>query len=194
MPVLKGSKTAENLMKAFAGESQARNRYTFYASQAKKDGFVQISNIFLETAANEKEHAELFFKYLSVQFQGQEVEINAAYPVGLSDTLANLNYAADGEKQEHSLLYPEFAKVAKEEGFDDIAQTFQMIIQVEGRHEARFRRFIGNINDNKVFKKDSSVLWKCNNCGFIIEGVEAPEICPACKHPQAYFQVFSEDY
>lgn len=194
MPVLKGSKTAENLMKSFAGESQARNRYTFYASQAKKDGFVQISNIFLETAANEKEHAELFFKYLNVQFQGQEVEINAAYPVGLSDTLANLNFAADGEKQEHTLLYPEFAKVAKQEGFDDVALTFQMITQVEGRHEARFRKLIENITYDKVFKKDNPILWKCNNCGYIIEGASAPKECPACKHPQAYFQAFSQDY
>lgn len=194
MPVLKGSKTAENLMKAFVGESQARNRYTFYASQAAKDGFVQISNIFIETAGNEKEHAEMFFKYLNVQFKGQEVAVNATYPIGLSDTLADLNYAADGEKAEHSVLYPQFAKVAKEEGFNDIAQTFEMITTVEGRHEARFRALIENIKNNKVFKKDSPVLWKCLNCGYITEGLEAPKVCPACKHPQAYFQVFNQEY
>ena len=194
MPVLKGSKTAENLMKAYVGESQARNRYTFYASQAKKDGFVQISNIFLETAGNEKEHAEMFFKYLNVQFQGQEVEVNGTYPIGLSDTLADLNYAADGEKAEHSVLYPQFAKVAKEEGFNDIAQTFEMITTVEGRHEARFRALAENIKNNKVFKKDTKVLWKCINCGYIMEALEAPKVCPACKHPQAYFQVFNQEY
>jgi rubrerythrin len=194
MPVLKGSKTAENLMKAFVGESQARNRYTFYASQAAKDGFVQISNIFIETAGNEKEHAEMFFKYLNVQFQGQEVAVNATYPIGLSDTLADLNYAADGEKAEHSVLYPQFAKVAKEEGFNDIAHTFEMITTVEGRHEARFRALAENIKNNKVFKKDSPVLWKCLNCGYIMEALEAPKVCPACKHPQAYFQVFNQEY
>lgn len=194
MPVLKGSKTAENLMKAFVGESQARNRYTFYASQAKKDGFVQISNIFLETAGNEKEHAEMFFKYLNVQFQGQEVAVNATYPIGLSDTLAELNYAADGEKAEHSVLYPRFAKVAKEEGFNDIAQTFEMIATVEGRHEARFRALIENIKNDKVFKKDTPVLWKCINCGYITEALEAPKVCPACKHPQSYYQVYTQEY
>jgi rubrerythrin len=194
MPVLKGSKTAENLMKAYVGESQARNRYTFYASQATKDGFVQISNIFLETAGNEKEHAEMFFKYLNLEFKGQEVGVNATYPIGLSDTLDELNYAADGEKAEHSVLYPEFAKVAKEEGFNDISQTFEQITKVEGRHEARFRALIDNIKNNKVFKKDTPVLWKCINCGFIVEGLEAPKVCPACKHPQAYFQVFNPEY
>ncbi|KAJ52201.1 rubrerythrin [Clostridium tetanomorphum] len=195
MKSLKGTKTAENLMKAFAGESQARNRYTYYASQAKKEGFVQISNLFLETADNEKEHAKRFFKLLNESLQGESIEINeASYPVGLSDTKTNLEYAANGEHEEWSMLYPEFAKVADEEGFPSIATVFRKIAEVEVRHENRYRKLLENLINNKVFKKDEPVLWKCNNCGYIYEGVEAPEVCPACAHPQAHFEVFIENY
>jgi rubrerythrin len=194
MTSLKGTRTAENLMKAFAGESQARTRYTYYASQAKKEGFIQISNIFMETAENEKEHAKIFFKFLNEDLQGETVEITADYPVGLSTTLENLKYAANGENEEWTKLYPEFAKVAEAEGFPKIALAFRKIAEVEQRHEARYRKLYENLLSDKVFKKDEKVLWKCNNCGYIHEGKEAPAICPTCQHPQGYFEVFVENY
>jgi len=194
MPSLKGTKTAENLMKAFAGESQARMRYTYYASVAKKEGYVQISNLFLETAENEKEHAKVFFKFLNEDLKGETVDIHADYPVGLSTTLDNLNYAANGEHEEWEKLYPEFAKVAEEEGFPRIAFAFRKIAEVEQRHEARYRKLYDNIVNEKVFKKETKTLWKCSNCGYVHEGEEAPATCPACQHPQTYFEVFVENY
>lgn len=194
MNTLKGTKTAENLMKAFAGESQARNRYTYYASQAKKEGFVQISNIFTETADNEKEHAKRFFKALNETMLNEVVEITATFPVGLSDTKANLLAAACGENEEWETLYPEFAKVADEEGFPAIAAIFRNIASVEKHHEARYRKLLLNIESNSVFSKDQTVLWKCLNCGYIYEGADAPMICPACIHPQAHFEVTVENY
>lgn len=196
MKNLKGTKTAENLMKAFAGESQARMRYTYYASQAKKDGYVQISNIFMETAENEKEHAKRFFKHLleDENLHGKAIDINASYPVGLSDTKANLAYAAGGEKEEWTELYPAFAAVAEQEGFSDIALTFTNIAKVEKAHEERYSKLLANIENNEVFKKAETTLWKCGNCGFIYEGAEAPKVCPACIHPQSYFEVLCKNY
>jgi len=195
MKSLKGTKTAENLLKAFAGESQARNRYTYYASQARKEGYMQIEAIFTETAENEKEHAKVFFQYL-VEGLGSDVmqEIQASYPVALGDTLANLKSAAAGENEEWTKLYPQFADVADQEGFPEVADSFRAIAQVEAKHEARYRKLAENIASGKVFKKDTKVLWKCRNCGFIIEAVEAPKVCPSCKHPQGYFEVFAETY
>ncbi|URA09628.1 rubrerythrin [Thermospira aquatica] len=192
---LKGTKTAENLMKAFAGESQARTRYTYYASQAAKEGYMQIEAIFTETADNEKEHAKVFFKHL-VEGLGNDVmqEIQASYPVALSDTLSNLKSAAAGENEEWTKLYPEFADIAEKEGFPEVAASFRAIAQVEARHEARYRKLADNIEKGKVFKKDEKILWKCRNCGFIIEAKEAPQVCPSCKHPQSYFEVFVENY
>ena len=194
MKTLKGTKTAENLMKSFAGESQARNRYTYYSAVAKKEGYVQIANIFIETADNEKEHAKRFFKFLNESLNGEVVEINATYPVGLGDTKANLLSAANGENEEWSDLYPAFAKVAQEEGFTDIAFVYRKISEVEKRHEERYRELLSNIENNTVFNKDESVIWKCRNCGYIFEGKSAPKLCPACAHPQAYFEIFSEKY
>lgn len=194
MKSLKGTRTAENLMKAFAGESQARTRYTYYASQAKKEGYVQISNIFMETAENEKEHAKRFFKFLNESLCGQAVEINAAYPVALGDTKVNLKAAAEGENEEWTDLYPAFADVADEEGFPQIAHVFREIAEVEERHEARYRKLLSNIENNKVFEKDEEVEWKCNNCGYIHKGKSAPQACPACAHPMGYFEVFKETY
>ena len=194
MKTLKGTKTAENLMKSFAGESQARNRYTYYSSIAKKEGYAQIANIFIETADNEKEHAKRFFKFLSESLNGEVVEINATYPVGLSDTKANLLSAANGENEEWSDLYPAFAKVAQEEGFTDIAFVYRKISEVEKHHEERYRQLLSNIENNTVFNKDESAIWKCSNCGYIFEGKSAPKLCPACAHPQAYFEILSEKY
>ena len=194
MKSLKGTKTAENLMKSFAGESQARTRYTYYASAAKKEGFIQISNIFMETAENEKEHAKRFFKFLNESLKDEAIEIKASYPVSLGDTLSNLLAAAGGEYEEWSELYPAFAKVAEEEGFNEIATVYIKIAEVEKHHEARYRKLYENVNNNKVFKKEASILWKCNNCGYIFEGFEAPELCPACAHPKDYFEVFVEAY
>ncbi len=188
---LKGTKTEKNLLIAFAGESQARNRYTYFASAAKKEGYEQISAIFLETADNEKEHAKVFFKYL----EGGELEITAAYPAGMiKDTLTNLQSAADGEKFEWSKLYSDFAKIADEEGFSEIASSFREIAKVEMFHEARYRSLIDNIKNKTVFKKKNVVKWHCRNCGYIHEGAVAPEQCPACKHPQAYYEVLAENY
>ncbi|WP_194191974.1 rubrerythrin [Clostridium chrysemydis] len=196
MKSLKGTKTAENLMKSFAGECQARTRYTYFSSVAKKEGFVQISNIFMETAENEKEHAKRFYKFLKDDFNGESIEINAAYPVELPcDTKTNLIFAAEGEHDENSNLYPTFAKVAEEEGFPEIASAFKMITLAEIAHEKRYRALAKNIEDGTVFKKeDKFTLWKCDNCGFIFEGAEAPVRCPACLHPQAYFEVWKETY
>ncbi|WP_291574097.1 rubrerythrin [Clostridium sp. UBA4548] len=195
MKNLKGTRTAENLLKAFAGESQARNRYTYYSSVAKKEGFNQISALFMETAEQEKEHAKRFYKFLKEQMNGEGIEITATYPVGLSDdTKINLGYAAAGENEEWTELYPEFAKVAKEEGFPEVALAFEMIAKVEKFHEERYRKLLANIENGTVFKKDEPVMWKCGNCGFIFEGKEAPEKCPACVHPKSYFEVFCENY
>lgn len=191
---LKGTKTAENLMKSFAGESQARTRYTYYASTAKKEGYIQISNVFQETADNEKEHAKRFYKFLKEDLNGEGVEIKAEYPVALGDTIFNLKAAADGEMEEHTELYPDFATVADEEGFPEIATVFRKIAEVEARHEARYRKLVKNIEEGKVFKKDEEIQWKCNNCGYIHTGNEAPLICPACAHPQGHFEVFKETY
>jgi len=197
MKSLKGTKTAENLLKAFAGESQARNRYTYYASAADKEGFKQIKNIFIETADNEKEHAKRFYKFLLEGFQGElpaVVEINACYPVAQGTTLDNLKAAASGENEEWSDLYPAFAKVAEEEGFPEVAEAFKKIASAEKRHETRYNKLAENVRNDKVFKKDGKVLWKCGNCGYIHEGTGAPDKCPACLHPQAYFEVFAETY
>ena len=195
MKSIKGTKTAENLMKSFAGESQARMRYTYYASVARKEGFRQIEEIFLETADNEKEHAKLFWKHL-VKYGMNEsvVEINAGYPVAYADTLKNLEYAANGENEEWTDLYPSFAKVAEEEGFSEIAITFKLVALVEKRHEERYRKLFKNVKEHTVFKKDVKLFWKCRNFGHIVESIEAPEKCPVCAHPREYFELFVENY
>ena len=188
---MKGSQTEKNLMKAFAGESQARNRYTYYAAAALKEGFVQISNLFQETADNEKEHAKVFFKLLD----GGMVEFTATYPAGpIGDTATNLLAAADGEKEEWGTLYPDFADVAKEEGFPKVSATFRKIADVEVYHERRYRKLLANLEAGLIFKRDESVHWKCANCGYVHEGAEAPLECPACKHPQAYYEILCENY
>ncbi len=191
---LKGSQTAKNLMQSFAGESQARMRYTYYASQAKKDGYVQMSDIFTETAENEKEHAKRFYKFLVEEMEDEMVEITAEFPVNLQDTKANLKAAAAGEHEETNLLYPQFAKVAEEEGFIAIAEVFKHIAAAEARHETRFLKLLENIENGKVFEKDAEVEWKCGNCGYIQKGKAAPALCPACAHEQKYFEVFKETY
>lgn len=191
MKSLKGTKTEKNLLAAFAGESQARNRYTFFASKAKKEGYEQIKGIFEETAANEKEHAERFFKFL----EGGKVEIVAAYPAGIiGSTAENLEAAAAGEKEEWGTLYPDFAKVAKDEGFDEVAATFKEIGSVEKHHERRYLKLLDNVKSGKVFKKDKPVKWICRNCGYVYEGEEAPEKCPACAHPRSYYELWCENY
>jgi rubrerythrin len=191
MSKLKGSETEKNLLKAFAGESQARNRYTYFSSVAKKEGFEQISAIFLETAENEKEHAKVFFKYL----EGGSVEITAKYPAGkIGNTDENLLAAADGEKEEWGKIYPEFEKIARKEGFEEIAKSFKEIAEVEEHHEKRYRKLLENLKAGKVFKKEKVVKWKCRNCGYIHEGKNAPESCPACNHPQAYYEILEENY
>lgn len=188
---VKGTKTEQNLLKAFSGESQARNRYTYFASAARKEGYEQIANIFAETAENEKEHAKVFFKYL----EGGDVEITAVYPAGeIKDTKSNLEAAAAGENMEWTVLYQDFGKVAKDEGFPEIARSFEQISKVEKFHESRYRKLINNIIDNEVFKKKAPVKWHCINCGYVIEGGEAPKECPACKHPQAFYEVLAENY
>lgn len=188
---VKGTRTEKNLLAAFAGESQARNRYTFFASVAKKEGYEQIANIFIETAGNEKEHAEIFFNYL----KGGDVEIVAAYPAGIvGDTKMNLEAAADGEKLEWSKLYADMEKVAREEGFVDIATSFKEIAEVEEFHEKRYRKLAQNITKGEVFKRKGPVKWHCTNCGYVHEGVEAPKVCPACKHAQAYYELLAENY
>jgi rubrerythrin len=191
MKSLKGTKTEKNLLGAFAGESQARNRYTYFSSQAKKEGYEQISAVFTDTAENEKEHAKRFFKFL----EGGDVEITASFPAGIiCNTVENLKAAAAGENHEHSVLYPGFAKVAEQEGFPEIAKTFTEISVAEVNHEKRYLAFKENIEKNKVFKKDVPVKWRCRNCGYVHEGKEAPQKCPACLHPQAYFEVKAENY
>jgi rubrerythrin len=188
---IKGTQTEKNLLKAFAGESQARNRYTFFASVARKEGYEQIANIFTETAGNEKEHAEIFFKYLN----GGDLEIIASYPAGfIGDTVANLQAAADGEKVEWSVLYAGFGKTAREEGFEAIATSFKEISEVEEFHEKRYRKLAKNITGGEVFKKKVPVKWHCTNCGYIHEGPEAPDVCPACKHAKAYYELLAENY
>jgi len=196
MKSLKGTKTAENLLKSFAGESQARNRYTYYASIARKEGYVQISNVFTETADNEKEHAKRFFKFLSAdkELNQTALEITAGFPIALGNTKENLLAAAEGENEEWADLYPAFADTADEEGFKEIAAVFRKIADAEQSHEIRFKKLAANIENGSVFKKNESVFWKCNNCGYIHEGTEAPNLCPACAHPQAHFEVFVETY
>jgi rubrerythrin len=191
MKSLKGSKTEKNLLAAFAGESQARNRYSYFASQAKKEGYEQISAIFLETADNEKEHAKRFFKFL----EGGAVEIVAAYPAGvIADTKENLKAAAEGERHEWTTLYKDFAEEADKEGFPEVAQAFRSIAKVEAQHEKRYTALRDNILKDRVFKKDKVVRWKCRNCGYVHEGKEAPELCPACQHPKAYYEILEENW
>ncbi len=188
---LKGTKTEKNLLASFAGESQAKNRYTFFAKQAKKDGYEQIAGIFEETARQEEEHAKIFFKYL----QGGMVEITAAYPAGeILDTKANLKEAADGEHEEAQKLYPAFAEIAEKEGFAEIAHSFREISEVEQEHENRYRKLLENVEKNRVFEKEEKVYWYCRNCGYVHFGKKAPAVCPACKHPQAYYQLQVREY
>jgi rubrerythrin len=196
---LVGTKTLENLMKAFAGECQASTRYAYYSSVARKAGYVQIANIFEETSGNEKEHAKKFMKWALEYTKGENprmVEINASYPLAYSagDTLANLKAAADGEHEEWTQAYVAFGKTAKEEGFPDVADTFTEIAEVEERHEKRYRKLAENIEKGVVFKREEIVEWKCNNCGYIHRGKSAPESCPACAHPQGYFELFVPAY
>ena len=188
---IKGTKTEKNLLASFAGESQARNRYTFFASAAKKEGYEQISRFFLETAENEKEHAKVFFKYL----EGGEVEITASYPAGvIGDTNSNLEAAAAGENMEWTTLYADAAKVAREEEFPEVARSFEQIAKVEMFHEQRYRKLADNIAKGAVFSKKAATKWHCINCGYVHEGPEAPKECPACKHPQSYYEVLAENY
>jgi len=191
MKTLKGTKTEQNLLKSFAGESQARMRYDYFAKQAKKEGYEQISAIFAETALNEKEHAKRFFKFL----EGGPVEITATYPAGkIGTTLENLKDSAMGENEEWTELYPEFAKVAGEEGFKEIATAFKMIAKVEKAHEERYKTLYENIEAGKVFERENKIIWKCRNCGYLHEAEKAPEKCPACLHPQSYFEIKEVNY
>jgi rubrerythrin len=191
MKTIKGTQTEKNLLKAFAGESQARMRYDYFAKQAKKEGLEQISAIFLETALNEKEHAKRFFKFL----EGQMVEITATYPAGkIGTTLENLKAAVAGENEEWTELYPEFAKIAEEEGFKEIAIAFKMIATVEKAHEERYSKLYNNLKKGKVFARERKIVWKCRNCGYLHEGLNAPEKCPACLHPKSYFEIKEENY
>ena len=191
MGKLKGTETEKNLLAAFAGESQARNRYTYFASVAKKEGYEQIAAIFQETADNEKEHAKRFFKLL----EGGEVEIQASYPAGvIGNTAENLKAAADGELLEWGTLYKDSAETARKEGFEKVALQFDEIAKVEMHHESRYRKLLDNLNNNNVFKKNEKVIWHCRNCGFVLEGIQAPQKCPACDHPQAFFQMKAENY
>lgn len=191
MPSIKGTRTEQNLLKAFAGESQARMRYNYFSSVADKEGFKQIAAIFTETADNEKEHAKVFFKYL----EGGPVEITAMYPAGrIGTTAENLAAAAEGEHEEWSVLYPDFASIAEEEGFPKVAESFREIAEVEDAHERRYRKLLENVESGKVFVRENVVRWKCRNCGYVHEGTEAPDMCPACKHPKAYYELFVETY
>ena len=188
---IKGTRTEQNLLKSFAGESQARSRYTFFASVAKKEGYEQISGVFMETAEQEKEHAKKFFKYL----EGGMVEITASYPAGIIGTTAeNLKAAAEGENEEWADLYPEFAKIADEEGFPQIANTFRQIAKVEAEHDARYRTLLARVEAGKVFERDEEIEWQCRNCGYVLKGKKAPMKCPACEHPQAYFEPKKNNY
>jgi len=191
MAGLKGTKTEKNLLTAFAGESQARNRYTYFASQAKKEGYQQISFVFEETANQEKEHAKRLFKFL----EGGDVKIEAAYPAGkIGTTLENLKAAAAGENYEHTTMYPEFAETAREEGFEEIAVVLESIAVAEEYHEKRYLGLAANIEADKVFKRDAAVKWRCRNCGYVHEGTEPPDVCPACAHPQGYFELYGENW
>ena len=188
---IKGSKTEKNLLAAFAGESQARNRYTYFAGAAKKEGYVQISQAFEETAAQEKEHAKRFFKFL----EGGDLTITATFPAGvIGSTKANLLASADGEKHEWGSRSPDFAKTARSEGFEPVAKAFEAIAVAEKQHEARYRGFLKNLEEGKVFRKDTKTVWRCINCGYLHEGTEAPENCLACAHPKAYFEVLAENW
>ena len=191
MKSIKGSRTEQNLLKAFAGESQARMRYDYFAKQAKKDGLEQIAAIFDETALNEREHAKRFFKFL----EGGPVEITATYPAGMiSTTLDNLKAAAEGENEEWTSLYPEFAKIAEEEGYFEVSAAFKLISKVEKAHEDRYNTLYSNLNEGKVFERDGKVVWKCRNCGYLHEGTKPPLNCPACLHPQSYFEIKESNY
>jgi rubrerythrin len=195
MATIRGTETEKNLLKAFAGESQARNRYTFFASKAKKEGYVQISRIFEETAGQEKEHGERFFSFL----EGGVVEITAAFPAGFAGdkvgtTLENLKAAASGENEEWTDLYPAFADKAEEEGFKDVAALFRMVMVAEKQHEKRYNDLAANIEADRVFRRDEPVVWRCLNCGYLSEGEEAPKLCPACRHPQGYFELLGENW
>ncbi|MFA5038639.1 MAG: rubrerythrin family protein [Candidatus Omnitrophota bacterium] len=188
---IRGTRTEKNLLAAFAGESQARNRYTYFSSAAKKEGYEQIARIFAETAENEKEHAKVFFKYL----EGGDAEITASYPAGMiKDTRGNLEEAAAGENLEWTVLYSDFAKIADEEGFSEVARSFEQIAKVEKFHESRYRSLINNIIGGEVFKKKAAVKWHCINCGYVFEGAQAPQQCPACRHPQSYYEVLAENF
>lgn len=188
---IKGSQTEKNLLASFAGESQARNRYTYFASAARKEGYEQIANLFLETAENEKEHAKIFFKHL----EGGEVEIMAGYPAGvIGDTKKNLEAAAAGEKMEWTTIYKNFAGIAKKEGYPEVARSFEQIAKVEQFHESRYRKLIKNVANGEVFKKKKKVKWHCTNCGYVMESTEPPKNCPACLHPKAYYEVLAENY
>lgn len=191
MGALKGTQTEKNILTAFTGESQARNRYTYFAGQAKKEGYVQISEIFEETASQEKEHAKRLFKLL----EGGDLEISGAFPAGvIGSTLDNLKASAAGENHEHTQMYPDFAKVARQEGFDKIAGIFEAIAVAEKQHEKRYLALAGNIASNRVFARSKSVVWRCRNCGYLHEGTGAPDECPACAHPQAHFELLGENY
>ncbi len=191
MRKISGSQTEKNLLAAFAGESQARNRYNYFAGQAKKDGYVQIAEIFEETANQEKEHAKRFFKFL----EGGDLEVSASFPAGIIGTTGdNLAAAADGERHEHTVLYREFAQVAREEGFEDIARVFEAISVAEKQHERRYRALAENVWKGKVFKRDGKVVWRCKNCGYLHEADEAPGACPACAHPRDYFELLAENW
>lgn len=191
MKSLAGTRTEQNLLKAFAGESQARMRYDYFAKQAKKEGLEQIAALFEETAINEKAHAKRFFKFL----EGNMVEITATFPAGkIGTTAENLKAAAEGENEEWTELYPEFARIAEEEGFKEVAMAFKLIAKVEKAHEERYRTLLQNLEEGKVFKRGDKVVWKCRNCGFIHEGTVAPNMCPACQHPQAYFEIKETNY
>lgn len=191
MASIKGTKTEQNLLKAFAGESQARMRYDYFASVAKKEGLEQMSAIFTETSLNEKEHAKIFFKFL----EGGMTEITAMYPAGkIGTTLENLKAAAEGENEEWTKLYPKFAKIAEEEGFKEVADAFTNIAKVEKAHEERYLKLYENLESGKVFEKDNKIIWKCRNCGYLHEGDKALKKCPSCLHPQAHFEVWSENY
>jgi rubrerythrin len=188
---IKGSKTEQNLLKAFAGESQARNRYTYFASAARKEGFEQIANFFQETADNEKEHAKIFFSHL----EGGDVEITASYPGGaICGTKANLEAAAAGEKMEWTMIYPDFGKLAREEGYPEVARSFDQIAKAEKFHEGRYRKLLENVTKGEAFKRAGVVKWHCINCGYVFEGAEPPKECPACRHPQGFYEVLAENY
>ncbi len=189
MKSLVGTKTADNLAKAFAGESQARNRYTYYSKVAQNEGYKQIEAVFSETADNERAHAKVFFDYLIEGLGNAHINVNAQYPIGYGNTEENLKYAAEGEKEEWSALYPDFASIAKEEGFPEVEVAFRKIIEIETGHEKRYLDLLSSLKNSTLYKRDTKQNWKCRNCGYIYQGLEAPKTCPACKHPQGYFEI-----